>query len=78
MMAAAVLLSPGTAKPRLFGIACAIIRHAGRRGSNRRRRDNCHGRRLDENLRWGCRNIRGSAAGFPGRLIGRTSAADNE
>ena|SRR5579872_6104336 len=78
MMAAAVLLSPFTAKPRLFGIAGAIGRHASRRGSNRGRRDNCRGWRLDDNLGWGRRNISGSAAGFPGRFVARRTTANNE
>lgn len=78
MMAAAVLLGAGTAKTRLFGIAGAIIRHTGRSGGNRGRRDDCHWRRLDEKLRCRRRNICGSATGFPARFVRRSSTPDNE
>ena len=74
MMAAAVLLGAGTAKPRLFGIAGAVIRHAGRGGSNRRRRD----WRLDKDLRRRRRNICRGTAAFLGRFVRRSSTPDNE
>jgi len=79
MMAAAILLGPGTAQAGLFGSAGAIIGHAGRGGRNWRG-DDCYRRSLDDNLRRRRRrgNIGGSVAGFLGGFVGGSAAADNK
>jgi len=78
VMAAAVLLGPGTAQAGFLRIAGAIIRHAGGGSRNRRRWDDRDGRSLDDNLGRRRRNIGGSVAGFLGGLIGGGATADHE
>lgn len=78
MMAAGALFISAGAGSRIGGVAGAIICHAGCGGGDRRRWNNCDGRRLDYDLRRGGWNIGRGAAGLFGRFVGGSSTPENE